>query len=47
MDRFLQIIESNTPEKDLDKLIQGKNELVRYLSKQDVKTAPKIGRAHV
>lgn len=42
MDRFLQIIESNTPEKDLDKLIQGKNELVRYLSKQDVKTAPKV-----
>jgi hypothetical protein len=42
MDRFLQIIESNTPEKDLDKLIKGKNELVSYLSKQDIKVTPKV-----
>lgn len=42
MDRFLQIIENNTPEKDLDKLIKGKNELVSYLSKQDIKVTPKV-----
>ena len=42
MDKFLRLIESNTPEKDLDKLISGKNELASYLSKQDIKVTPKV-----
>lgn len=42
MDKFLRLIESNTPEKDLDKLISGKNELASYLSRQDIKTTPKV-----
>lgn len=42
MDKFLQIIESHTPETDIDKLTQAKNELVRYLYEKDIKAQPKV-----
>lgn len=42
MDKFLQIIESHTPEKDIDILTQSKNELVRYFYEKEVKVQPKV-----
>lgn len=41
MDKFLQIIESHTPEKDIDVLTQAKNELVRHFYEKEVKAKPK------
>lgn len=42
MDKFLQIIESHTPEKDIDKLTQAKNELVRFFYEKEIKVQPKV-----
>jgi hypothetical protein len=40
MEKFLRVIESNTPESNIDKLTKAKNELVRYLYDQDVSAKP-------
>ncbi len=42
MDKFLQIIESHTPEKDIDKLTQAKNELVSFFYEKEIKAQPKV-----
>lgn len=40
MEKFLQVIESNTPDSSIDKLTRAKNELVRHLYEKEVHAKP-------
>ena len=42
MEKFLQVIESNTPDSNIDKLTKAKNELVRHLYEKDVAAKPRV-----
>jgi hypothetical protein len=42
MEKFLQIIENNTPESDIDRLTQAKNELARHLYEKNVSAKPRV-----
>jgi len=42
MEKFLQVIESNTPDSNIEKLTQAKNELTRHLYEKGVSAKPRV-----
>lgn len=44
MDKFLKVVESNIPEKDIDKLMQGKRELVSLFLSKNISAVPRVFR---